>query len=222
MRVAWKPCTAELIGAFALSFIGAGAICTDALTQGKVGLLGIAVAHGLVLAILVSATMHISGGHLNPAVTCAFWATGRMKPEAAAQYVVSQLVGAALAGFALKMIFAESVWRKVQLGTPSLGAGVSMQGGMFIEAILTFFLVFAVFGTAVDAAGPKVGGFAIGLTIAFDILMGGPLTGAAMNPSRAFGPALASGFWKSQIVYWIGPIAGAVGAGFAYDAIRKR
>ncbi|HKN47163.1 MAG TPA: aquaporin [Candidatus Polarisedimenticolia bacterium] len=222
MKVAWKPCIAELIGAFGLSFIGAGAICADALTGGKVGLLGIAVAHGLVLSIMVSATMHISGGHLNPAVTCAFVATKRMKIDMAGQYIIAQLVGAALAGFGLKMIFAGNVWRKAQLGTPMLAAGVSYQTGILVEAILTFFLVFAVFGTAVDGNAPKIGGFGIGLTIAFDILMGGPLTGASMNPSRTFGPALAGGYWNGHLVYWIGPIVGGVIAGLVYDEIRKR
>src|SRR5881628_484294 len=222
MRIAWKPCIAELIGTFALCFIGAGAICTDAFTGGKVGLLGIAVAHGLVLSIAITATMHISGGHLNPAVTCAFLATNRMKPEMAGQYVASQILGAVLAGFTLKMVYAEKVWTRVHLGTPSLGLDVSQGLGIFVEAILTFFLVFAVFGTAVDANAPKIGGFGIGLTIAFDILMGGPLTGAAMNPARAFGPALASGYWDAQIVYWIGPILGGVVAGLVYESISGR
>ncbi len=222
MRIAWKPCIAELIGTFALCFIGAGAICTDAFTGGKVGLLGIAVAHGLVLSIAISATMHISGGHLNPAVTCAFLATNRMKPELAGQYVASQILGAVLAGFTLKMVYMEKIWGRVHLGTPGLGLDVSQGLGIFVEAILTFFLVFAVFGTAVDANAPKIGGFGIGLTIAFDILMGGPLTGAAMNPARAFGPALASGHWDAHIVYWIGPILGGVVAGLVYESISGR
>jgi MIP family channel proteins len=222
MRVAWKPCIAELIGTFALCFIGAGAICTDAFTGGKVGLLGIAVAHGLVLSIAVSATMHLSGGHLNPAVTCAFLATNRMKPELAGQYIASQILGATLAGFALKMVYAQKVWERVHLGTPGLAPDVSQGLGIFVEAVLTFFLVFAVFGTAVDANAPKLGGFGIGLTIAFDILMGGPLTGAAMNPARTFGPALASGYWDAHIVYWIGPILGGVVAGLVYESISGR
>jgi MIP family channel proteins len=222
MRVAWKPCIAELIGAFGLTFIGAGAICANALPGVQSGLLGVAVAHGLVLSIMVTATMQISGGHLNPAITAAFWATKRMKADLAGQYVVSQLLGAALAGFALKMIFAEGVWRKAQLGTPMLAPGVSAGTGIMVEAILTFFLAFAVFGTAVDASAPKIGGFGIGLTIAFDILMGGALTGASMNPSRTFGPALAGGYWSNHFVYWIGPIGGAVIAAMVYDRIRKK
>jgi len=223
MRVAWKECAAELIGTFALCFIGAGAICTDALTKGGVGLVGIAMAHGLVLSIAVSCTMAISGGQLNPAVTCALWATGRIKDAAqVAQLIVSQLVGGVLAGFCLKPLFAEAVWQRVHLGTPALGYGISVGQAIFLEAVLSFFLIFAVFGTAVDAKAPKLGGFGIGLTIGFDILMGGPLTGAAMNPARAFGPALASGYWNNQIVYWIGPILGGVLAGLVYDKFLRR
>ena len=223
MRIAWKECVAELIGTFALCFIGAGAICTDALTNGAVGLIGIAMAHGLVLSIAVSSTMAISGGQLNPAVTLALYATGRIKQLGQVlQYIVSQLVGAALAGFFLKAIFEESVWRKVHLGTPALGPGVSQGTGIFLEAILTFFLVFAVFGTAVDTRAPKLGGFGIGLTIAFDILMGGPLTGASMNPARTFGPGLAAGYWDNHLVYWIGPVLGAVVAGLLYDKFLKK
>ncbi|OLE66938.1 MAG: aquaporin [Acidobacteria bacterium 13_1_20CM_2_68_7] len=223
MRVAWKECAAELIGTFALCFIGAGAICTNALTKGGVGLIGIAMAHGLVLSIAVSCTMAISGGQLNPAVTCALWATGRIKdPAQVAQLIVSQLVGAVLAGFCLKGLYAEAVWQGVHLGTPALGYGITPVQGTFLEAILTFFLVFAVYGTAVDAKAPKLGGFGIGLTIAFDILMGGPLTGAAMNPARAFGPALAAGYWNNQPVYWIGPILGGVAAGWVYDRFLRK
>ena len=224
MRVAWKECAAELIGTFALCFIGAGAICTDALTRGAVGLIGIAMAHGLVLSIAVSCTMAISGGQLNPAVTLALWATGRIKSAAqVGQYIVSQLVGAILAGFCLKSLYAKSVWQGVHLGAPALlDTRITPVQGTFIEAILTFFLVFAVFGTAVDSKAPKLGGFGIGLTIAFDILMGGPLTGAAMNPARAFGPALAAGYWNNQWVYWIGPIAGGVVAGWVYDKFLRK
>ncbi len=222
MAIAWRPCLAELIGTFALCFIGAGAICTDAMTGGGVGLLGIAIAHGLVLSIAVSATGHISGGHINPAVTCAFFATGRIGGGKAVQYIVAQLVGATIAGFALRSIFAQDVWSKVNLGTPGLGAGVSQGTGIFIEAILTFLLVFAVSGTAVHPSAPKIGGFGIGLTIAFNIIMAGPLTGASMNPARTFGPALAAGFWDGHIVYWIGPLLGALVAGLVYDKFLSK
>jgi len=223
MRIAWKECVAELIGTFALCFIGAGAICTDALTKGQVGLIGIAMAHGLVLSIAVSSTMAISGGQLNPAVTLALYATGRIKQwEQVAQLIVSQLVGGALAGFFLTWIFPKAVWDRVHLGTPMLGYGITPRAGIFIEVILSFFLIFAVFGTAVDARAPKLGGFGIGLTIAFDILMGGPLTGAAMNPARWFGPALASGYGSNWFVYVIGPILGGVLAGLVYDKFLRK
>ena len=157
MQATWKPLLAEAIGTFALIFIGAGAIITDAVTKGHVGVLGIALAHGLAIAVMVSALGAISGGHFNPAVTCGF-----------------------------------------------------------LEAIGTFFLVVVVFGTAVSPQAPRIGGLAIGLTIAMDVLAFGPLTGAAVNPARAFGPALVAGWWKAHLVYWIGPIIGGVVAGWVY------
>jgi MIP family channel proteins len=176
-----------------------------------------------VLSIAVSSTMAISGGQLNPAVTLALYATGRIKQwQQVAQLIVSQLVGGAIAGFFLKSIFPVTVWDRVHLGTPGLGNGTTAGTGIFIETVLTFFLVFAVFGTAVDARAPKVGGFGIGLTIAFDILMGGPMTGAAMNPARWFGPALACGYWANWPVYWIGPILGGVIAGLVYDKFLRK
>ena len=222
MRIAWKQCIAELIGTFAFVFIGAGAVLANTLPGNQIGLLGIAAAHGVMMSVLVSATMHISGGHLNPAVTAAFVATQRMKWEDAGQYVASQLIGASLGAYFLKMIYAEKVWTRVHLGAPVMGSGLGEGAGIFIEALMTFLLVFAVFATAVDSNAAKIGGFGIGLTIFCDILMGGPLTGAAMNPARAFGPALASGWWKSQVVYWIGPILGGCGAGLVYDRFLKR
>jgi aquaporin TIP len=139
-----------------------------------------------------------------------------------AQLIVSQLVGGALAGFFLKGIFPKPVWDRVHLGTPALGYGITPGWATFLEAVLSFFLIFAVFGTAVDTRAPKLGGFGIGLTIAFDILMGGPLTGAAMNPARWFGPALASGFWNNGLVYIIGPILGGLIAGLLYDKFLRK
>ncbi|HKB06919.1 MAG TPA: aquaporin [Candidatus Polarisedimenticolia bacterium] len=223
MRIAWRECVAELIGTFALCFIGAGAICTDALTRGQVGLIGIAMAHGLVLSVAVSSTMAISGGMLNPVVTLALKATGRIKDwNQVAQLIVAQFVGAAIAGFFLRSIYPMAVWDRVHLGTPALGNGTTPGMGIFIEAVLTFFLLLAVFGTAVDTRAPKLGGFGIGLTIAFDILMGGPMTGAAMNPARWFGPALASGYWTDWHVYIIGPALGGVIAGVLYDKFLRK
>lgn len=215
-----KSFIAELIGTFALCFIGAGVIVTDSYTNGGVGLVGIALAHGLVLAIMVNATGHISGGHINPAVTLGFMVTKRIELGKGIGYIVSQLLGGVLAGFALRVIFSPNVWSATHLGTPGLSEGVSFFNGVYIEAILTFLLVFTIFATAVDSRAPKnIYGFAIGLVLTFDILMGGPLTGASMNPARTFGPAVASGYFANHLVYWIGPIIGGAIAALIYNTL---
>jgi MIP family channel proteins len=217
-----KPVVAELIGTFGFVFIGAGSIITNTLTRGTVGLIGIALALGLGLAIMITIFAGISGGHINPAVTIGFLVTRRIAPLLGLLYIVAQLVGATLAGLLLRAIYPQAVWRAAQLGTTNLGPGVSFGTGVLIEAILTFFLLLAVFGTAVDPRAPKVGGFVIGLTVLVDILVGGPLTGASMNPARTFGPALAGGFWQNDLVYWIGPIIGAIIAALIYEYVILR
>jgi len=224
LKGAWRPCIAELIGTFALVFIGAGAVCADSYlinvqgAFGGIGLLGIALAHGLVLAIAVSATGHISGGHINPAVTAGFLVTGRITRTLGVFYMLSQLVGAIIASLLLKAIFPESAWQPVNLGTPALGVDTSYWDGVLLELILTFFLVFTVFAVAVDERAPKnIYGFAIGLVLTFDILAGGPISGAAMNPARALGPALVSGFWDNHLVYWLGPLLGGMAAALIYN-----
>jgi MIP family channel proteins len=220
-QTAWKTAVAEMIGTFALIFMGAGSILADALTGGKVGVTGIALAHGLAIAVMVSATGHLSGGHLNPAVTAAFVVTGRMPAGTGVVYLVAQLVGASLAAFFLAAAFPEAVRKAVMLGTPVLNPNITAGTGIIVEAILTFFLVFAVFGTAVDGRGPRVGGLFIGLALTMGILAGGALTGAALNPARAFGPALFSGMWAAHLVYWAGPIIGGVLAGWIYHGVFK-
>jgi MIP family channel proteins len=217
----WKAAIAELVGTFTLVYVGAGAILADALTGGKVGLVGIALAHGLAIATMVSAAGHLSGGHFNPAVTAAFAATGRLGLAAAGAYVTAQLLGASLAAFFLDGAFPETVRAAARLGTPQLADGVSPGTGIVVEAVLTFFLVFVVFGTAVDTRAPRVGGLFIGLVIAMDILAGGALTGAAMNPARAFGPALFANAWAGHSVYWIGPILGGLVAGWVYHSVYR-
>lgn len=208
---------AELVGTFGLCFIGAGAICTNAYTNGAVGLLGIALAHGLALAMMITVTGYISGGHHNPAVTFAMLITKNISLGKGIGYIVAQIIGAVIAGFALRVIFAPAVWGPVHLGTPTLDPGVPVINGVLVEAVLTFFLVFVVFGVVVDPRRPKyVYGFAIGLTLTFDVLMGGPLTGAAVNPARALGPALAAGYFEDHLVYWIGPLLGAAIAGLLF------
>src|SRR5438874_1215551 len=214
-----KPLIAELIGTFVFVFIGAGSIITNTLTRGAIGLLGIALAHGLALSIMITVFAATSGGHINPAVTIAMLVTRRIAPLLGLLYIVAQLVGGTLAGLLLRAIYPFVAWQAAQGGTPMLAPGVSFGTGVLVEAVLTFFLLLAVFGTAVDPRAPKIGGFGIGLTVAFDILMGGALTGAAMNPAIAFGPALAGGFWQNDLVYWIGPIIGAVIAALIYQYV---
>jgi MIP family channel proteins len=217
-----KPVVAELIGTFGFVFIGAGSIITNILTRGAVGLVGIAFATGLALAIMITIFAATSGGHINPAVTVGFLVTRRIAPLLGLLYIVAQLVGATLAGLLLRVMYPQALWQAALLGTPNLAPGVSFGLGVLIEAILTFFLLLAVFGTAVDPRAPKIGGFGIGLTVFVDILVGGPLTGAAMNPARTFGPALAGGFWQNDLVYWIGPIIGAVIAASIYEYVFLR
>jgi MIP family channel proteins len=210
---------AEAFGTFLFFFVGAGSVVLGdylAANGGTgPGLLGVALAHGLALAVVVSALGAVSGGHFNPAVTLGVWIMGRIAPTRAALYVVAQLVGGLAAGLALKAVFADS-WQASNIGTPALGAGITPALGIGIEAVLTVLLMLAVIGTAVDPRGPKIGGLAIGLAVAADILVGGPLTGAAMNPARWFGPAVAAGAYADWYVWWIGPAIGAAIAALIY------
>jgi MIP family channel proteins len=216
---AWKKAIAEFIGAFTLIFIGAGAIIAGG------NLLVVAFAHGLAIGVMASAFARISGGHFNPAVTLGALVGRQITARLAAVYWAAQLLGALAAALALFVIFPSSIWQSSHLGTPALGSvpsltwNVSVATGILVEAILTFFLVTVVYGTGIDPKGTfnAVGGFAIGLTISIDILMGGPLTGAAMNPARWFGPAVVSQFFDNWYVYWIGPFIGAIVAGLLYS-----
>jgi aquaporin Z len=219
MQKTLRPLVAEFVGVFFLVFLGAGAIVANTYREGVVGLVGIALAFGLAFAIAVSATLKISGGHINPAITLGLWSIGRIGWRQAGLYVVAQLLGAVVAALAIKGLYPEMAGRIAQLGTPQLAPVLTFAQGVVLEAILTFFLAFAVMATVVDPAGPKLAGFAIGLTVTIDILAGGPLTGAAMNPARAFGPALAANAWQAQLVYWIGPILGAVAAMQLYERL---
>jgi MIP family channel proteins len=221
MRDAYRHFGAELIGTFGLVFIGGAAIMSGTFAKSTSPLLDVAVAHGLILAIMVTATMRISG-HLNPAVTIGFVVTRRIEPMMAGVYIAAQLLGAMIAAYALKGLFPAAVGEATRLGGQSVALDVSSGQAIGLEAIATFFLVFAVFGTAVDPKAPKVGGFAIGLTIAADILAIGPLTGASMNPARSFGPAVASRIFEGQAVYWVGPILGGIAAALLYETLFLR
>jgi MIP family channel proteins len=225
--------TCEFIGTFALTLIGAGAIITTTWTGGAPGLVGIALAHGLALSIAVTATMNISGGHINPAVTAGLLVTGRINGGTAIAYIVAQVAGATVAGVLLALIYnslgtgdaglsGQQAVANCKLGTPFFGGNISAGMAVLVEVLLTFLLIFAVFGTAVDPRHPNVGGFGIGLTVAMDILLGGPLTGAAMNPARTIGTLIGGGgatssLWAQHWVYWVGPIAGGVLAALVYE-----
>lgn len=211
-----KALVAEFIGTFTLIFIGVGAIAADTITGGKVGLTGIALAHGLALVVMITATAAVSGGHLNPAVTISLWSIKKIDTANAGLYVLAQCLGATFAAAILRCVLPADVVATIHLGTPALGQGISYGMGLITEIVLTFFLVLSVLGTAVDSRAPKCGGLFIGLAVTMDILMGGPITGAAMNPARYFGPAVLDGGFTNCGVYWIGPIIGGIIAAFVY------
>jgi aquaporin Z len=181
--------------------------------------LGVALAHAMVVSIMVTATMSISGGHLNPAVTLGILISRRISARDAGLYVVAQLVGAVLAGLMMKLILPANVARVLLYGTPVIANNVTMGSAIAMEAILTFFLVSAVFGTVVSPEAPKVGGFGVGLVLLFAILVGGPFTGAALNPARAFGPAVVSSAWVGHVAYWVGPLLGGLVAGLLWAGV---
>jgi MIP family channel proteins len=216
MRNRWNPIFAELIGTFLFLFVGIGSAMLTA-QQGwgandPAGLLVVALAHGLVLAVLVSALGAVSGGHFNPAVTFGVWVAGQIPGRHAIQYFIAQLIGGLLAAWSLVIVFPA----QGSVGVPALGAGIDPLVGIGIEAVLTVILLVAVFGTAIDPRAPKVGGLAIGLALAAGILLGGPLTGGALNPARWFGPAGVTGLWDNGWVWIIGPLLGAALAALFY------
>ena len=211
-----KPLVAEAIGTFALVFFGTIAVTLSVSVFGSGltvdSLLFISFAHGAAIALMVYAFMHISGAHINPAVTVAMLVTKRIDVKNGAAYIVFQLIGATVAAFAHKIILpvGSAVNYGVQTG-PSNLIGTSMISGIGIEMILTFFLVTVIFMTAVyKKASASISGLSIGGMVFLAHLVGIGLTGASLNPARTFGPALASGFWEFHLIYWIGPIVGAI------------
>ena len=207
---------AESLGAFTLIFVGAGSIIVSAGTTQANNLLPIALAHGLAIGLMFVALSQISGAHFNPAVTIGFWVTRRIETILGVAYIIAQLAGAIIAALLLASLLPEAQREIVSLGTPALGPDTTALQGVVIEAILTFFLVTLIFGSAVAAVPPKLAGLGIGLAITMDWLMAGPLTGAALNPARAFGPALVDQTWGDHLVWWIGPIIGAVAGALVY------
>jgi aquaporin Z len=211
-----KALIAEFIGTFALIFIGVGAIAADYMLGGKSGLVGIALAHGLTIAVMISATMAISGGHLNPAVTVGALVAKKISFGNAVGYVIAQCLGAIVAAFVIKLAMPVDTLAAVSLGTPAVGKDATVIQALVTEIVLTFFLMFVVYGTAIDKRAPRVGGLFIGLTVTLDILMGGPISGAAMNPARHLGPALIGGMMQNWWLYWVGPLLGSSFAALTY------
>jgi len=209
-----RPLTVEFIGPFALVFAGAGAIIADG------DLVAVALAHGLAIGLFVMAAGHISGGLYNPALTVGFVATGRLTPQKGAAYAAVQVLGGLAAAGLLAVAFDKDLWDPVNLGAPQIASPFSTGQAFLLEAVMTFFLMFVVFGVAVDKRSPKeIAGLAIGLTITMDIFLGGAATGAAMNPARAFGPALVANAWDDQWLYWAAPAAGAIVAALLYEYV---
>lgn len=207
-----KNLVAEFIGTFALIFIGAGALALN-----KGGLVGIALAHGLVIVTFAYAYGHISGTHINPAVTLALLIAGEIQIAAAVGYWVVQFLGGILGAFVLKAVLPEAG----DLGVTILGSGVTATQGLIVEMVLTFFLVNTIFNTAVSGKARNFAGLAIGLTLVLSILMGGPLTRASLNPARTLGPAIASGNYADIWLYFVGPAIGAVLAALLYIGVLK-
>jgi aquaporin Z len=216
-----KAAVAEFVSTFTLIFVGAGAVIA---TNLGLDLTGVALAHGLVLAIMVSITAHISGGFVNPAVTIGLWVAGKIDSPRAVILVGAQLLGAVAGAFLLRYLVPAELFDAGAGGVPALADGFAVGKGIVLEALMTFFLVFAVFGTAVDDRGPfsKTAGLTIGLVIAFDIMAFAPYTGAAMNPARWFGPALAAGAWDNWYLWIVGPIAGGIIAAVLYQSVFLR
>ena len=208
-----KKLSAEFLGTFTLVLIGAGAIM-----NGKNDLLGIALAHGLAIGIMVAAVGGISGGHFNPAVTFGFYVTKRISLVKGLKYWGAQLLGALVAALILKSAYGSNAG---SVGGAAVADGTSPFKAMLLEAIGTFLLMSVIYGVAVDKRGSFAAGFPIGLTISIVILAIGPITGAALNPARWFGPALATSSFSNAWVWIFGPLVGAAAAALAYQNIFK-
>ena len=204
---------AEFVGTFALIFIGAGA----GALKGE-GWVGVALAHGLVIVAFAYAYGHVSGTHINPAVTIGLWVGGQITATRAAAYIVVQLVGGIAGAFALCIVLGGT---DSGLGATNLREDVSVGQGLLLEIILTFFLVNTIYNAAVSGKAGNLAGLAIGLTLVFCILMGGPLTGASLNPARTLGPAVVAGNYADLWLYFVGPIAGGALAALLYKGVLK-
>jgi aquaporin NIP len=211
-----RRAAAEAIAAFALVVAGCGAIVADDRYAGALGAVGVALVFGLVIMVMVYATGHLSGAHINPAVTLAFTLTRHFPAREALAYVAAQLAGAVAGALVLLAVWTS---RPAHLGAtlPTVSAG----SAFVYELLLTAFLMFVIMAVATDTrAVGAAAAIAIGGTVGLDALFGGPVTGASMNPARSFGPALASGEWHQFWIYIAGPIAGAALGALAYQLVR--
>lgn len=220
-----RRCLAELIGTFMVVFLAAGAVVGDVyLTHTRLadsfGPLGIIAAYGIAVAVAMVITMPVSGGHLNPAITVAAYISRRLGAAEAGGYVVSQLIGAVIAGLVLRGLAPKSAFQFASGGVPGLGQGISVLRGAGIEVAITFFVVLVFWAVAVDHRGPRMmAPLAVGLAIALGGFAASPFTGAAMNPARWFGSAVAATHFVDWLVWVAGPLLGALLASLAYEAI---
>jgi len=216
---------AEILGTLLIVFIGAGAVCAEHSVK-MAGDQGVPVwaitVFGFVVVAVVYATSYISGSHINPAITISYWATGRMYAGTAAYYIMSQMLGAVMAAYFLSLLFPDAV-STVYLGTCTLGEGVGPWKAASIECLVTFLFVFTIFATAVDKRTSKLlAGVAIGFVYLFGMSISTTFSGGALNPIRVFGPAIVSGHFDFHYVWWLGPVSGAIAAGFLYGIVFKR
>ncbi len=213
----WNSYIAELIGTFALVFAGSMSVTLYS-GAGNLGVLSIAFAHGLTLMMMVYAIGQISGCHINPAVTIGVWITRKISGFDGTMYIIFQLIGAALAGVGHAAILPTS--SAATFGVPTVASTITQPAGLAVEAILTFFLVFVIFGTALNPkSSPGFAGLAIGMALAVGLILGGPLTGGALNPARWFGAAVAVNSLSEYWVYIFGPIIGGGLAAYLYNAL---
>ncbi|CAL1528817.1 unnamed protein product [Lymnaea stagnalis] len=209
-----RPCCAEFLGVALFVFIG----CTSVYNTQNI--VGVAIAHGLTIALLVTATGAISGGQLNPAVTLALFISREITAVKALLFVLAQVVGGITGAAICKGVLDDVAYRSIQGGAQDLGKGTTIGEGVLCEVMLTALLVTVILLTAVDPETKStLAPLAIGFTVVVDILAGGTLTGASMNPARSFGPAVVSNAWNNHWIYWVGPGVGALWAVFIYRLI---
>ncbi|MGV2830790.1 MIP/aquaporin family protein [Myxosarcina sp. GI1(2024)] len=212
-----REAISEFIGTFILVFAGPGAVMVNTISDGSLTHLGVSFVFGAVVAAVIYATGHISDAHINPAVTIAFWTSGFFERRKVIPYVVAQCLGAIAASGLLLLTLGN---------VANLGATLPLEDNwlqsLIIETILTFILMFVIFGSGLDRRAPDgFAGLAIGLTVGLEAAFMGPITGASMNPARALGPAFVSGIWQHHWLYWVAPILGAQLAVVVYGALSN-